>query len=50
MKNFFKKVGTFIKHNWKGATTFVAIIAFIIAVVVICEMYEYAALNIWGKG
>ncbi len=49
MKNFFKKVGIFIKHNWKGAMTFVIILAAIAAMIVICELYEYAALNIWNK-
>ena len=47
MKEFFGKVKTFIKHNWKGALSFIAVIALFALIYVLVEGYEYLALNVW---
>lgn len=47
MKDFLAKAKTFVKHNWKGAITFVVILVAVVAIIVLCELYEYLALNVW---
>ena len=47
MKEFFGKVKTSIKHNWKGALSFIAVIALFALIYVLVEGYEYLALNVW---
>ena len=49
MKDFFNKAKTFVKHNWKGAITFVVILAAVVAIIVACEVYQYLALNVWAN-
>lgn len=49
MKDFLAKAKTFVMHNWKKAITFVAILAAIAAIIVLCELYQYLALNVWAS-
>lgn len=48
MKDFFGKIKTFVKHNWKGALTFLAVLALFAAIYFLVEGYEYLALNVWA--
>lgn len=48
MKEFWAKVKTFIKHNWKGALSFIAVIALFVVIYVLVEAYEFLALNVWA--
>lgn len=49
MKEFLAKAKTFVKHNWKGAMSFIAVIALFVAIYVLAELYQYLALNVWAK-
>lgn len=48
LADFFNKAKIFVKHNWKGAMTFVVIIVAIAVMIVLCEIYQYLALNVWA--
>ena len=41
------KIATFIKHNWKGALSFIAVLALFAVIYFLVEGYEYLALNVW---
>lgn len=49
MKEFLDKAKTFVKHNWKGAISFIAVIVLFVAIYVLAELYQYLALNVWAK-
>ena len=47
MKDFLAKAKTFVKHNWKGALTFIGVLALFAVIYVLVEIYEYLALNVF---
>lgn len=47
MKEFFAKAKTFVAHNWKGALSFIAVIAAMVIFYLLGELYQYLAINVW---
>lgn len=49
MKEFFDKAKIFVKHNWKGAVTFIALVVAVVVFIALGELYQYLALNVWAS-